>query len=204
MDPQWWITHPSWESPWSNGSHWSHCSIPSSGPVLPLWPLCPLWSPTTISSISSSRRIILGPLGDPLHHPLYFLCYYSISTVSPYWLKPDYWRLLIQFLHQYHPPHFPPHLTHHLFYHLGDLPYLVVEFLPHPWSHAPIECGKADPVTPDLVGIFLFWVSFLEGPGPDFGPLSCGPPSSKERSLIRWHLLWDFISLPLLWLLVFF
>ena len=85
--------------------------------------------------------------------------------VLPYWLKPDYWRLPIQFLHQCHPPSFPPHLIHHLFYRLEDLPYLVVESLPHPpGAMPPIKCGSADPVSPDLVGIFCFCVSFLEGP----------------------------------------
>ena len=39
----------------------------------------------------------------------------------PYWLKPDYWRLLIQSLHQYHPLH-PLPLIHHPLYHLEGLP----------------------------------------------------------------------------------
>ena len=40
----------------------------------------------------------------------------------PYWLIPDYWRLLIQFLHQCHPPHFPLHLIHHPLCHLEGPP----------------------------------------------------------------------------------
>ena len=100
------MIHPFLESPWSNGSHRSHCSIPSrwSSPT-PLTSMSP-WSSTTISGSFPLQKDHLGPQVDPLHLPLCFLCHHPILMALPYWLKPDYWRLLTQFLCQYHPLHF--------------------------------------------------------------------------------------------------
>ena len=137
MDPQWWITHPFQGIP-----------LVQWVPLVPLLHLFQVvWSyPSDLYVLVVPydhllyfllQKDHLGPLGDPLHHPFHFLCYCPIPMVLPYWLKPDYWRLPIQFLHQCHPPHFPPHLIHHPFYHLEDLPYLVVEFLPHPLELCP-------------------------------------------------------------------
>ena len=81
-----------------------------------------------------------------------------------YWLKPDYWRLLIQSLHQYHPLH-PIPLIHHPLYHLGAS-------FAWRWSSPPPPGAMPPPLDVDeLTQSFLTWLLFsvleffaLEGP----------------------------------------
>ena len=94
--PQWWIIHPFQGIP-----------LVQRVPLVPLLHLFPV-----VRSYPSGLYVLvvpyghlqhfplqkdhLGPLGDPLHCPFHFLCYYPTPMILPYWLKPGYWRLLIQ------------------------------------------------------------------------------------------------------------
>ena len=59
---------------------------------------------------------------------------------------------------------------------------------------------RVSPVRTDVVvGSLVVAASLAAGV-----ELAVGVSSSKERSLVGWHLPWDFMSPPLPWLLVFF